>query len=129
MSTNIEQTELVVLDENSEWRFRGSLCRACGALWFPLRRYCARCHSSALEFGLLPAVGELHSYTIVHVGRSGVPVPYAVGVATFGEEVSVFGRLGGWEDGVQIGQPVTAERAFEGGGDVRAQYRLALVPK
>jgi uncharacterized OB-fold protein len=57
-----------------------------------------------------------------------MPVPYAVGIADFSPETRVFGRLLGWEGGVQIGQEVVAAVApvEETRGLPEADFRLRL---
>ncbi|MQA82085.1 MAG: hypothetical protein GEV10_27050 [Streptosporangiales bacterium] len=126
---DLDDSALVVCDATDTAHFRGHRCRACGSTWFPQRTYCAHCRSRDLEPWLLPVEGTLYSYSVVHRGRPGVRVPYAVGSVIFTEHVAVFGRILGWEDGIEIGQRVRARiaPADERSGDPRSDYRMLLV--
>jgi hypothetical protein len=109
-------------------RFQGSRCESCGATWFPQRTYCAQCRGTAVGPVLLAEAGEIYSYSVVHVGRAGAAVPYALATARFADDVTVFGRVEGWTNALEIGAIARAAEApqDERTGDPWADYRLAV---
>ena len=61
-------------------RLVGTRCRACGALFFDRRNFCARCSSPDFEPHPLERAGELRSFTIVHRAGPATKVPYVSSV-------------------------------------------------
>lgn len=110
-------------------RFIGSKCPNCGSVAFPPRQRCSGCARTGLEPTLISPTGEIYSYTVVHLGRPGVTVPYAVAVADFPGGVRVFAQVLGWQKGITIGQAVTAAEApaDERTGAPAADFRLQPV--
>ena len=96
-------------------RLQGSLCKRCRTRWYPSRSRCSLCRATDLDDILLPEGGTIYSFTVVRVGRPGVPVPYGVCVADFGG-VPVFGRLLKWE-AARIGGSILAARAVKDAAD------------
>jgi hypothetical protein len=96
---------------------------------FPPRQRCSGCARTGLEPTLISPTGEIYSYTVVHLGRPGVTVPYAVAVADFPGGVRVFAQVLGWQKGITIGQAVTAAEApaDERTGAPAADFRLQPV--
>jgi uncharacterized protein len=81
-------TPISDLDERPAFEFRngravllGSRCVACDAHSFPARPVCPSCESRTVESVDLSQVGELYSWTRVHVGAR--KTPYAVGYVDF----------------------------------------------
>lgn len=82
------------------YRLVGTRCEACQVMYFPPRHYCVKCYSGdSIKSAELSPCGVLYSWSIVHVGPRGAPVPYAVGYVDFPENVRVLGRLVNWEEG------------------------------
>lgn len=69
-------------------------CSACGRTSFPPRSRCSYCWSEDGAEVELPAEGEVHSFTTIHVGRPGTPVPYMVAYVDV-DGVRLFARLEG----------------------------------
>lgn len=69
-------------------------CSSCGRTSFPPRARCPWCWGEDGAEVELPAEGEVHSFTTVHVGRPGTPVPYTVAYVDVGG-VRLFARLEG----------------------------------
>ena len=103
-------------------RLQGSLCRSCGSVWYPARPRCNGCRERDLDGTLLPADGTIYSFTVVRVGRPGVPVPYGLCIADFGG-IPVFGRLLEWEN-ARIGERVLSVRAAVGAAEAREDSDL-----
>lgn len=69
-------------------------CGTCDRTSFPRRDRCPWCWSEDGTEVALPEEGELHSFTTIHVGRPGVPVPYTVAYVDVGT-VRLFARVQG----------------------------------
>lgn len=68
-------------------------CKACGKYTFPKYYACPFCFSDNLEDAPLSPKGILHSFTIVRRSMPGYPVPYALGLVNFPEEVRVMAQI------------------------------------
>lgn len=108
--------------------FVGQRCTQCGLLVFPSRARCSRCLGRTFEESLIEPIGELYSFTVVHVGRPGSRTPYAIGVADFPENIRVIAQIVNWEFGLEIGQRVTAGVAAPGDQveDERGNIRIQI---
>jgi uncharacterized OB-fold protein len=117
--------------ESDQAQFVAHRCDQCSLLVFPPRRRCARCLSTSFHEELVKPEGELYSFTVVHMGRPDIPVPFAIGVADFPEDIRVMARVEGWQAGIEIGQAIRAADApaEEQIDDDRGNIRLALVPR
>ena len=62
-------------------------CRACGALHYYPRGACPKCLSGDLTWERVSGKGSLHTFTIVHRGQKGfpVPTPYVLAVVELAE--------------------------------------------
>jgi uncharacterized OB-fold protein len=62
-------------------------CRACGALHYYPRGACPRCLSGDLAWERMSGKGTLHTFTIVHRGQKGfpVPTPYVLAIVALAE--------------------------------------------
>jgi uncharacterized OB-fold protein len=69
-------------------------CSSCGRTSFPPRSRCSYCWSEDGAEVELPAEGEVHSFTTIHVGRPGTTVPYTVAYVDV-DGVRLFARLEG----------------------------------
>ena len=92
--TSATKTEKFVelLQDN---KLSGTVCKSCGAKFFPPRSDCSFCLSNDMEWFEINGPGELISYTTAMYAPAGFEndVPYTLGVAQFPEGVKVFGRL------------------------------------
>jgi uncharacterized OB-fold protein len=98
-----------------------SECPACAALaWPPLAR-CHQCLGEVRERRLGES-GRLYSYSVLHAGPPGWPLPYAVGYVDLPEGVRVFTHLRGWEQGLPLDGEVTLHH---GAPDERVRFWFA----
>ncbi|MEW6348090.1 MAG: Zn-ribbon domain-containing OB-fold protein [Thermodesulfobacteriota bacterium] len=74
---------------------RGTICKECGAKFFPPRADCDKCFSDQMDWFEIAGEGTLVSFTKATFAPAGFEkdVPYALGVAQFADGVKVFGRL------------------------------------
>jgi uncharacterized OB-fold protein len=84
-------------------------CRACGALHYYPRGACPRCLSPDLEWERLSGRARLHTFTVVHRGQKGfpVPTPYVLAVVELDEGPRMMTTLVDVPpDAVRIGMPL-----------------------
>ncbi len=76
-------------------KLSGTVCKSCGAKFFPPRSDCSYCLSDEMDWFEIKGPGELISYTTAMYAPAGFEndVPYSLGVAEFPEGVKVFGRM------------------------------------
>jgi uncharacterized OB-fold protein len=87
-------------------RLRGIKCLNCGRISIPPRTICPKCKLKKFEWVDLKGVGELLTYTIIHVPMAffKAQTPYVVGVIRLQEGVQIPGILKGVEvDRITIG--------------------------
>jgi uncharacterized OB-fold protein len=92
--TGITKTEqFVEFLKNNE--LRGTVCKACGAKFFPPRSDCDKCFSNEMDWFPIVGEGTLLTFTKAMYAPAGFEgdVPYMLGVAEFGDGIKVFGRL------------------------------------
>jgi len=85
----------------------GSLCRSCGAHFFPVREACSGCLSQDLETVAFSTHGTLYTYTVVRQSIPAFEVPYILGYVDFPEGVRIMGQISGCEaEDLTIGMPM-----------------------
>ena len=94
------------VDAGGTPRLLGSRCEACGAHFFPRRRICARCRSSAMTAVPLSTRGTLYTYTTVHQSTPAFATPYVLAYADLPEGVRLLAQLAAAPGDVRIGMPV-----------------------
>ncbi len=74
---------------------RGTVCKDCGAKFFPPRTDCNVCLGQDMDWFPITGEGTLLSYTKAMFAPAGFEkeVPYLLGVAEFSDGVKVFGRI------------------------------------
>jgi hypothetical protein len=74
---------------------RGTVCKSCGAKFFPPKADCSVCLSGDMDWFPIDEEGTLISYTKAMFAPAGFEkdVPYLLGVAQFADGIKVFGRL------------------------------------
>jgi len=83
------------VDLLAEGKIEGTVCKDCGARFFPPRADCAKCFSKNLDWFEMPTKGRLETFTTAYYapfGFEGDP-PYTMGVVDFGEGLKLFARL------------------------------------
>ena len=105
---------------------RGTVCKSCGAKFFPPRSDCASCFSDQMDWFPISGEGTLISFTKANFAPAGFEndVPYMLGVAEFEDGIKVFGRIDKAlaEDNVKVGLKIKI-RTTELGGD-RLSYEF-----
>ena len=99
-------------------------CRACGNHFFYPRAACPHCLADDLEWRRVSGRGTLHTFTVVHRGQRGfpLPAPYVIAIVELAEGPRLMTNLIGIEPDpakIRIGLPV--EVVFE---DVSAEIAL-----
>lgn len=81
----------------SRYRYRlvGTLCLSCGRRFYPPRKVCPICHRRNMREIKLPELGEVISYTIIHIPPKGYEKysPYAVAIIKLEDGTKVIGQL------------------------------------
>jgi hypothetical protein len=83
------------VDLLAEGKIEGTVCKDCGAKYFPPRADCAKCFSKNMEWFEMPKKGKLETFTTAQYapfGFEGDP-PYTMGVVNFGGGLKLFARL------------------------------------
>ena len=121
-STKTEQ--FVEFLKNNE--LKGTVCKDCGAKYFPPRSDCAACLSDQMDWFTISGEGTLISFTKAMFAPAGFEkdVPYMLGVAEFQDKIKVFGRIDSTlpDDVVKPGMKVKV-RTVDLGSD-RLSYEL-----
>lgn len=90
---NTKAEEFVEFLKNNE--IRGTVCKGCGAKFFPPRSDCNVCLSDEMDWFPITGEGSLITFTKAMFAPAGFEkdVPYLLGVAEFSDGIKVFGRL------------------------------------
>jgi uncharacterized protein len=83
----------------------GSSCRDCESSWFPKRSICPNCLGEHLTDLRLSDIGEVYSFTKLHVVAKGFEKPLTIAYIDFPEGVRVCGQI---EGRIEIGSKVQA---------------------
>jgi hypothetical protein len=83
------------VDLLAEGKVEGSVCKQCGAKFFPPRADCASCFSKDMDWYDVPKKGKLETFTTAMYAPFGFEAdpPYTMGVVNFGEGPKLFARL------------------------------------
>ncbi len=83
------------VDLLAEGKVEGTVCKDCGAKFFPPRADCAKCFSKSMEWFEMPKKGKLETFTTAYYAPFGFEAdpPYAMGVVDFGEGLKLFARF------------------------------------
>jgi uncharacterized OB-fold protein len=92
--TGITKTAKFV-DLLGEGKIEGTVCKQCGAKYFPPRADCAACLSKEMDWFEMPQKGKLETFTTAYYAPFGFEAdpPYTMGVADFGGGLKLFARL------------------------------------
>jgi uncharacterized protein len=91
--TGITKTAKFV-DLLQENKIDGTVCKKCGAKFFPPRADCATCLSNEMDWFDMPTKGKLETFTTAYYAPFGFEAdpPYTMGVVDFGG-LKLFARL------------------------------------
>ncbi len=92
--TGITKTAKFV-DLLAEGKIDGTVCKKCGAKFFPPRADCAVCLSKEMDWFDMPPKGKLETFTTAMYAPFGFEAdpPYSMGVVDFGKGPKLFARL------------------------------------
>ncbi len=105
---------------------RGTVCKECGAKYFPPRSDCSACLSDQMDWFPISGEGVLISFTEAKFAPAGFEgdVPYKLGIAEFADGIKVFGRIDKSlaDDTVSVGMKVKVKAVDL--GEERISYEL-----
>ena len=108
--TALTKTEEFV-DILSKGKIDGTVCKKCGAKFFPPRADCSVCFSNEMDWFEMPAKGKLETFTTAFYAPFGFEAdpPYTMGVVDYGGGLKLFARLakGLKPEDVKVGMEVT----------------------
>ena len=83
------------VDLLAEGKVEGTVCKDCGAKYFPPRADCAKCFSKNMDWFEMPKKGKLETFTTAYYAPFGFEAdpPYAMGVVDFGGGMKLFARM------------------------------------
>ena len=83
------------VDLLAEAKVGGTVCKDCGAKFFPARADCAKCFSKNMDWFEMPKKGRLETFTTAYYAPFGFEAdpPYTMGVVYFGSGLKLFARL------------------------------------
>lgn len=99
------------VDLLEEGKIEGTVCKKCGAKFFPPRADCSSCLSNEMDWFEMPKKGKLETFTTAYYAPFGFEAdpPYTMGVVDFGDGLKLFARLtkGIKPEDVTVGMNVT----------------------
>jgi uncharacterized OB-fold protein len=83
------------VDLLAEGKIEGTVCKGCGAKFFPPRADCAKCFSNEMEWLEMPKKGKLETFTTAYYAPFGFETdpPYSMGVVDLGSGLKLFARI------------------------------------
>jgi len=83
------------VDLLGEGKVEGTVCKDCGAKFFPPRADCAKCFSKNMDWFEVPKKGTLETFTTAYYAPFGFEAdpPYTMGVVDFGDGLKLFARV------------------------------------
>ena len=83
------------VDLLEEGKIAGTVCKKCGAKYFPPRADCAACLSGEMEWFEMPSRGTLETFTTAYYAPFGFEAdpPYTMGVVDFADGLKLFARI------------------------------------
>jgi uncharacterized protein len=83
------------VDLLAEGKIDGTLCKKCGAKFFPPRSDCATCFSKDMDWFDMPKKGTLETFTTAYYAPFGFEKdpPYTMAVVDFGDGLKLFARV------------------------------------
>ena len=99
------------VDLLGEGKIEGTVCKKCGAKFFPPRADCASCFSNEMDWFEMPKKGKLETFTTAYYAPFGFEAdpPYTMGVVDFGGKLKLFARVAKEikPEDVKVGMDVT----------------------
>jgi uncharacterized protein len=83
------------VDLLNEGKVDGTVCKKCGAKYFPPRSDCSSCLSKEMDWFDVPKKGKLETFTTAYYAPFGFEAdpPYTMGVVDFQGGLKLFARL------------------------------------
>ncbi len=78
-----------------EGKVEGTVCKKCGAKFFPPRADCVTCLSKEMDWFEMPKKGTLETFTTAYYAPFGFEAdpPYTMGVVDFDGGIKLFARI------------------------------------
>ncbi len=99
------------VDFLAEGKVEGSVCKKCGAKYFPPRSDCAACFSKEMDWFDMPPKGTLETFTTAYYAPFGFEAdpPYTMAVVDFGQGLKLFARFAKEikAEEIKVGMPVS----------------------
>ncbi len=83
------------VDLLGEGKVEGTVCKQCGAKYFPPRADCSACLSKDMDWFEMPKKGTLETFTTAMYAPFGFEkdAPYTMGLVDYGNNLKLFARL------------------------------------
>ena len=83
------------VDLLAEGKVEGTVCKQCGAKYFPPRADCSACLSKDMDWFEVPKKGTLETFTTAMYAPFGFEkdAPYTMGLVDYGDNLKLFARL------------------------------------
>lgn len=83
------------VDLLAEGKVEGTVCKQCGAKYFPPRADCSACLSKDMDWFEVPKKGTLETFTTAMYAPFGFEkdAPYTMGLVDYGNNLKLFARL------------------------------------
>lgn len=83
------------VDLLADGKVEGTVCKDCGAKFFPPRADCSKCFSKNMDWFEMPKKGKLETFTTAYYAPFGFEAdpPYTMGVVDFGSGLKLFARM------------------------------------
>ena len=83
------------VDLLAKGKIDGTVCKKCGAKFFPPRADCSACFSNEMDWFEMPQKGKLETFTTAFYAPFGFETdpPYTMGVVDYGKGLKLFARL------------------------------------
>ena len=83
------------VDILAKGKIDGTVCKKCGAKFFPPRADCSACFSNEMDWFEMPQKGKLETFTTAFYAPFGFETdpPYTMGVVDYGKGLKLFARL------------------------------------
>jgi len=107
MNEKIQLREGLFEKRGNESTLLAIKCQSCQQVFFPAREICLNCYSTNLMEHRLSGIGELYSFTIVHIPSKNYEAPYAIGWVKYSDGTRIFSQIRGWqESSLRTGMPM-----------------------
>ncbi len=116
------------IDRLEQGKVSGTLCKRCGAVFFPPRADCYQCLGNDMEWFDISGPGKLLTYSKLEYAPTGFEkeLPYTIALVDYGD-YKVFGRLESTlsEDEIEVGMDMKVAVNQLPGGQLNYVFKKA----